>query len=70
MDELKSLKERLTSIVSEQLNCNPKGVDTKELGEAVDMVKDLAEAIYYCSVTDAMENLQMMKKYVSKEVCT
>lgn len=55
MDELKSLKERLTSIVSEQLNCNPKGVDTKELGEAVDMVKGLAEAIYYCSVTDAME---------------
>ena len=30
-------------------------VDTRELGEAVDMIKDLAEAIYYCTVTKAME---------------
>lgn len=68
MDELKSLKERLTSIVSEQLNCNPKGVDTKELGEAVDMVKDLAEAIYYCSVTEAMEKSsdEEKKYYIDK----
>ena len=26
-------------------------VDTKELGEAIDMIKDLEEAIYYCTVT-------------------
>jgi hypothetical protein len=30
-------------------------VDAKELGEAVDMVKDLSEAIYYQTITDAME---------------
>lgn len=30
-------------------------VDAKELGEAVDMLKDLAEAKYYCSVVAAME---------------
>lgn len=30
-------------------------VDAHELGEAVDMIKDLAEAIYYCTVTEAME---------------
>ena len=30
-------------------------VDTKELGEAIDMIKDLSEAIYYCTVTKAME---------------
>jgi hypothetical protein len=29
-------------------------VDTKELGEAIDMIKDLEEAIYYCTVTEAM----------------
>jgi hypothetical protein len=29
--------------------------DTKELGEAIDMIKDLAEAIYYCTITEAME---------------
>ena len=30
-------------------------VDTKELGEAIDMIKDLEEAIYYCTITKAME---------------
>lgn len=27
-----------------------------ELGEAIDMVKDLAEAEYYCTITDAMHS--------------
>jgi len=31
-------------------------VDTEELGEAIDMIKDLEEAIYYCTVTEAMNN--------------
>jgi hypothetical protein len=30
-------------------------VDTKELGEVIDMIKDLSEAIYYCSIIKAME---------------
>jgi hypothetical protein len=30
-------------------------VDTEELGEAIDMVKDLSEAIYYCTITKSME---------------
>jgi hypothetical protein len=30
-------------------------VDAKELGEAVDMIKDLSEAIYYCTITESME---------------
>ena len=29
-------------------------VDTKELGEAIDMLKDLEEAIYYATITKAM----------------
>ena len=53
MEQLKSMKHQLTSIVQEQLS-NTQNVDTKELGEAVDMIKDLAEAIYYCTITEAM----------------
>ena len=34
---------------------NLESVDTKELGEAIDMIKDLSEAIYYCIITEAME---------------
>lgn len=30
-------------------------VDAKELGEVVDMIKDLEEAIYYCTIVKAME---------------
>jgi hypothetical protein len=34
----------------ENLDC----VDAKELGEVIDMIKDIEEAIYYCTVTAAM----------------
>ena len=62
MEQLKSMKHQLTSIVQEQLS-NTQNVDTKELGEAVDMIKDLAEAIYYCTITEAMgENNKEEKK--------
>ena len=33
-----------------------KNVDAKELGEAIDMIKDLSEAIYYCTITEAMND--------------
>ena len=54
MEQLKAMKEQLTSIVQGQL-VHADSVDTKELGEAVDMIKDLAEAIYYCSITEAID---------------
>lgn len=54
MEQLKNMKQQLTSLVQGQL-AHTDCVDTKELGEAVDMIKDLAEAIYYCTITEAME---------------
>ena len=54
IDEMKTMKAQLTSCVQGQLGQLDK-TDTKELGEAVDMIKDLAEAIYYCTITEAME---------------
>ena len=62
MEQLKSMKEQLTSMVQGQL-CNAQNVDAKELGEAVDMIKDLAEAIYYCNITEAMEKGKEKEKY-------
>ena len=55
MDRLKNMKEQLMSCVQSQISGNLANVDTKELGEAVDMIKDLSEAIYYCSIVEAME---------------
>lgn len=54
MERLKAMKECLMSVVQAQMN-NLQCVDTKELGEAIDMIKDLEEAMYYCAITKAME---------------
>jgi hypothetical protein len=54
MERLKMMKECLVNAVEGQIHGNLEKVDTKELGEAIDMIKDLAEAIYYCTITEAM----------------
>ena len=51
---LEAMKESLISVVMAQMN-DLKNTDAKELGEAVDMIKDISEAIYYCTITEAME---------------
>ena len=54
-ERLREVKEILLCAVEEQVECLSE-VNTKELGEAIDMIKDLEEAIYYCTVTEAMNN--------------
>lgn len=61
MDQLKILKEQLIAQVQGQMG-NLSAVDAKEMGEVVDMIKDLAEATYYCTVTEAMEESKEEKK--------
>ena len=52
-EKLKWMKDCLLCTVENQL-CHLDEVDTEELGDAIDMIKDLEEAIYYCTVTEAM----------------
>lgn len=47
------MKECLMSCAQTQMG-NLQEVDAKELGEVIDMIKDLEEAIYYCTITKAM----------------
>lgn len=54
MERLQSMKESLMSCVQTQMG-NLQQVDAKELGEAIDMIKDLEEAIYYKTITEAMK---------------
>ena len=49
------MKDTLICEVENQL-LNISEVDTEELGDAIDMIKDIEEAIYYCTVTEAMKN--------------
>lgn len=54
MERLKNIKENLIACVQSQMS-NLSNVNTEELGEAIDMIKDLEEAIYYHTITEAMK---------------
>lgn len=55
MERLKHVKDTLLCAVESQLG-DLEHVDAKELGEVVDMVKDMEEAMYYCSIVKAMKD--------------
>lgn len=52
---LEQVKETLLCAIEMEMY-NLEEADTKELGEAIDMIKDLEEAIYYCTITSAMNS--------------
>lgn len=54
MCDYESVREQLMAQVECQMS-NLACVDARELGEVIDMIKDLEEAKYYCSITEAME---------------
>lgn len=54
IERMKMMKETLMNCVQGQMG-DLASADAKELGEAIDMIKDLSEAIYYCTITHSME---------------
>ena len=50
---LMAMKQSLATAIESQL-CNLGEVDAEELGQAIDMLKDLEEALYFCTITEAM----------------
>ncbi len=68
--ELDSICERLVSAVKHEVDKGIEGVDTKELGEVIDMIKDLSEAkekiikgCYYKQIMEAMEESEYGEDY-------
>lgn len=57
MERLKHMEEVLMGCVQAQLS-HLDTVDTEELGQAIDMIKDLEQAKYYCSIVKAMEDAE------------
>lgn len=55
MERLKAIKDQLLSQVESQMG-DLRCVDTKELGEVIDMIYDLSKSIYYCSIVKAMDD--------------
>ena len=62
MERLKNIKKTLIGQIQGQLG-HLETVDAKELGEVVDMVKDIEEAIYYCTITKSMEENKAEEKH-------
>lgn len=54
LEQLKAIKYELIGAIQGQMS-HLDSVDAKELGEVIDMVKDIEEAIYYCTITKAMD---------------
>lgn len=66
MDRLKHMKENLFNRIDAEIARGLDNIDAKELGEAIDMVKDLSEAMYYCSIVEAMEEREEESKIMEK----
>ena len=69
---LKMIKiaEQLLCEVDKQMECI-ESVNTKEMGEVIDMIKDLSEAIYYDVVTESMLGVEEMgerKQFIEKYI--
>lgn len=57
MERLKHMEEALMSCVQAQLS-HLDTVNTEELGQVIDMIKDLEQTKYYCSIVKAMEEAE------------
>ena len=53
--QLCQIKNKMLTMIMAQMD-HLEDVDVCELGEAIDIIKDIAEAEYYCSVVYAMDN--------------
>ena len=67
IEQMKMMKTTLMNCVQGQMG-DLTSVDAKELGEAVDMIKDLSEAIYYCTITESMERATRKKKSITQQI--
>lgn len=67
MEQLKNIEQCLISSVQGQLG-DLKKVDAKELGEVIDAIKDLEEAMYYCQIIEAMEKSSEEKEKTQGEM--
>lgn len=62
MERLKMIKDNLISLISSEA-MDLHSANCEELGAAIDMVKDISEAIYYCSIVKAMDESEDSSHY-------
>lgn len=57
------MMEKLTKCAEMELEKGVENVDAKEMGEVVDIIKDLAEAEYYAKISKAMDEAEYGEDY-------
>jgi hypothetical protein len=67
MERLDAMKEAFMCAIESQMY-NLEEVDAEELGEVVDMIKDIEEAKYYCAVVKAMEEAEENEKHLNPDM--
>ena len=68
-ETLKTMKHMLIEATYEQVK-NLECANYKELGEAIDMIKDIEETLYYCAVIEAMESGEEKRTWWKPEMET
>ena len=61
MERLKYIKEALIESAYEHSK-NLDSVDTCELGEVIDMIKDIEKTLYYCTIINDMHESKQHKQ--------
>jgi hypothetical protein len=56
ISRIHNMLEKLTERVENEIDNGLECVDTCEIGQAIDMIKDLSEALYYRQVVEAMKS--------------
>lgn len=55
LEDIKKIKEDVLRFMGQEVNKYPNGrMDTKQVGDLADAVKDLAMAEYYCTTAESM----------------
>lgn len=58
-----SMIEKLSEVTKCELDKGIENIDTKEMGEVADIIKDLAEAEYYAKISKAMDESEYGEDY-------
>lgn len=56
INRMHDMLEKLTECAENEMSTDLNHVDTCEMGQVIDMIKDLSEALYYRHVVEAMKN--------------
>ena len=62
------MRKKLIEWTKEAMSSSPNSVDTQELGEVIDMIKDIYQLEYYCAKTKYYESVtEAMDEYGDKD---